>query len=202
MTNKICKTMKAEILKMQMADSKSSEISLEMLKEIGDMKILLSSSLVSEKSMEFTQIFPAGNQIRSFMKIVEKLSYLEIRFMNLLLDGHEAQRRLSQDLADCSSFSQMKEAGKNNANEFVSARLRFKDHLKIDMNIIQAQWEEIASEAAKHQLRETVAKIESLQENDGKAKELAMWSSWKEILEQFLQINWQQEIERFQMVEG
>ena len=84
----------------------------------------------------------------------------------------------------------------------MSARLRFRDHLKIDVMIIQAQWEEIASEAGKHQLREPVAKIESLQENDGKAKELAMWSSWKEMLEAFLQINWQQEIDRFQIVEG
>ena len=135
------------------------------------------------------------------MKVVEKLSYLEIRFMNLLLDAHEAQRRLCSDLADCCSFTQMKEAGKKIGNEFLSARLRFKDHVKIDMKIIQVQWQEIADGAAKDQIDNTLAKIESFSVEDGKASEMAMWSSWKEMLEAFLKIDWQQEIERFQIVE-
>ena len=58
--------------------------------------------------------------IWSQMKAIEKLSYLEIRFMNLRLDAHEARRRLSQQIDSCTDFNQMKQGAIQICEEFIS----------------------------------------------------------------------------------
>ena len=200
MTEKIMKKLELEMLKVREQQAAEKELQLQIFKEISEMKIFMADVMMKIGSQEFCMTLPGGNQVRSFMKVVEKLSYLEIRFMNLLLDSHEAKRKLGQDLEKAMSFTQMKTSGIQIADEFISARLRFKDHLKIDMKIILGQWKEIADGAAKEQILEADRQIDWLKKEDGKASEMQMWQSWREQIVQFQEIAWENEVTRFQMV--
>ena len=90
---------------------------VDTLKEIKDQKIIMAGVLSSQLSRDLSQTFPAGNLIRSQMEAVEKLSYLEIRFMSPLLDAHEARRKLSQHIDLRMDFREMKVQAKQICEE-------------------------------------------------------------------------------------
>ena len=156
--------------------------------------------MATQVSVDFGATFPAGNAIRSKMKAIEKLSYLEIRFMNLLLDAHEARRRLIQEIQESQNFKKMKEVAIQICDEFVSARVRFRDQVKIEMSQVQGAWKEIAKDAIDSVLADGEEEIIKLKKGDGKAKEMASWQKWLQEVRKMKEIKWDSEIDRFKMV--
>ena len=84
--------------------------------------------------------------------------------------------------------------------EFVSARIRFRDQIQLQMPTVQAAWEKIASDAADFAIEEAEHEIEELGTKDGKASEMQSWTKWLQELVKFKQIDWAGEIDRFKMV--
>ena len=70
------KMQELQSLKMQEMSKIESELLLEMVAQIRDLNILMGQVALKITSVEFGGCFPAGNQIRSFMKVVEKMSYV------------------------------------------------------------------------------------------------------------------------------
>ena len=68
--------------------------------------------------------------------------------MNLLLDAHEARRKLSQHIDLSTDFQEMMREADQICEELVSARLRFNDHIKVEMPFIQASWRDVADGSA------------------------------------------------------
>ena len=190
----------AKFLKMQANKIQDTKILMQILKEIKDEKVLIGGQLPMEISQDFCHTMPAGNAIRSKMKMVETLTYLELRFMNLLLDAHEAGRKMQQEIEVCSTIKEMTSCAKQIAEEFVSARIRFRDQLKIEMCQVRAAWEEIANGAADAVMASADAKIEELKKKDGKASEMESWQKWKDEVAKIKEIKWENEVDRFKMV--
>ena len=189
--------------KLRQMQGTDEALALEFLREIKDLKILTGQMCTKICSMEFGMTYPAGNQIRSFMKIVEKLGYAEVRLMLLTLDSNEAARRLHQELETSTDFKMAKEGGKKIAEEFISARLRFRDVPKVSMAKIKKDWEEIVSKVATRTLADCQKQIDEMTKNEKTtAQQIKGWQDWKEILQQFKKIDWHSEIERFQIVES
>ena len=166
------------------------------------MKILAGQIALKMTSMEFTSCYPAGNVVRTYMQIVEKLGYAEVRLMLLTLDSNEAGRRLHQELESATDFEMAKEGGKKIAEEFISARLRFRDVPKVSIQKIRKDWEEIVAKVAKRALEDCQKKMDEMTAKpDTSAQQMKGWQDWKEILEEFQKIDWHANIERFQIVE-
>ena len=134
------------------------------------------------------------------MKAVEKLSDLGIRFRNLLLNAHEARRKLSQQIEMCADFQQTKIQAKQICEEFVSARLRFKDHMKVEMACIQVSWKDMAYGSADDCIKSTEKTIQELQQLDGQEGEIAKRNSWIAEVKKVKDISWADEIDRFNIV--
>ena len=194
-------------MKMQMAENGNQQISnknLEMMHEIvhqlGDLKVLSGGSLVSSLSKEFGMTFPGGNVIRSFMKLVEKISYCEIRMMHLVLDGREAQRQVGQKLEGETDFKKMLASVVEIGEIYVSARIRFRDHIKIDMSQIKAQWQIIVEAAGKVQIATAEKQISEMNKSpDAKASHADCWKMNKESVEKIMKMDWESEIDRFKV---
>ena len=142
-----------------------------------------------------------GGLLRNSMKQVEKMAYLEIRMMLLTLDALKATRRLGQDLEAATDFEEMKHQGIKICNEFISARLRFRDVPKVSMTQIQADWEKVARDAAECNIDvadKELEKLNSLQSVD--PSQITAWTTWKEEINKLKQICWPNEIERFQVI--
>ena len=155
--------------------------------------------LSSQLSQDFSQTFPAGNLIRSQMKAVEKLSYLEIRFMNLLLDAHEARGKLSQHLDLCLDLPEMKIQAEQICEEFMSARLRFKDHLKVGIAWTQSSWNDVADGSADDCISMTEKTIQELQQLHAQEGEITKWTSWIAEVEAIKEVSWADEIDRLKI---
>jgi len=117
--------------KMQEISKNENELLMEMIKEIQDVKILAGQIALKMSGLEFSLTYPAGSQIRSQMKQVEKLGYIEIRMMLLTLDQWECRRRLEQEVQAQTDLKKLTSAAKKIAEEFISARYRFKDVPKV-----------------------------------------------------------------------
>ena len=107
------KRMKIGSKKVEISSTKMEMHFKELIQKIQEMKIMAGAQMCSQFSSEFTHTFPGGNVIRSFMKIVEKLSYIEIRMMHMLFDDREAQRQIAQILESQTDLKKMTEQVKH-----------------------------------------------------------------------------------------
>ena len=84
--------------------------------------------------------------------------------------------------------------------EFISARLRFKDHLQVEMSHIQAAWKQVADGSATDCIKIAEKIIEELLQENGSAVEVQKWRSWKEEVVKIPSVQWAQEIHRFKVL--
>ena len=120
--------------------------------------------------------------------------------MNLRLDAHEARRKLSQQIEMCTDFQQMKIQAKQICEELVSARLRFKDHVKVEMAWVQKSWKEVADGSADDRMKRTEKTSQKLQQLDGQEEEITTWTSWIGEVKMIEEISWADEIDRLNIV--
>ena len=123
--------------------------------------------------------------------------------MSLTIDDIEMLRQLSQALEVANEYEQMLKSGKRLANEFCSARLRFKDVPKVSIEQIRVAWEKIAQDAADANIATADSEVAKITSADAaiQPSQIQMWHAWKGELVRFKGIKWADQIERFQLVD-
>ena len=116
----------AKLRKMRaLQQGRSAELQIKHLQQVSELKILVGALLTSSKLQEFTATSAGGNIIRSFMRLSEKLAYIEARFMNVTMDEPDAMRQVLQSLNGSADFEQMVKSVSAVTELWVSARQRF-----------------------------------------------------------------------------
>ena len=113
--------------------------------ELGlELKFWLQQSWKLQDHLSFVHSCSGGNIVKLLMSLFDKLSYVELRLMFLVSSGREVGRQLKQVFEQFKTKDQLEAEVSNLADEFLSARRRFKDMKFEEMG---AAWDKIFKEA-------------------------------------------------------
>ena len=113
--------------------------------ELGfEIKFWLQQSWKLQDHLSFVHSCSGGNIVKILLSLFDKLSYVELRLMFLVSSGREVGRQLRQIFEQFKTPDQLKQEVMTLADEFLSARQRFKD---MKFEEIGPAWEKIFKEA-------------------------------------------------------
>ena len=133
------------------------------------------------------------------MKVVEKVSYVEARVMNLVLDEHEAIRHISQVLHTADSTEMMATQVEQIGELWVSARQRTKD---TPGERLVSDCKKIVKCAVEYEMQACEAKVAEFETTTQPPEELRKSVKYYKLciqsLNEILEIDWAQRIHRLE----
>ena len=169
------------------------EINEQIKHDMAKVSELLSFQMQSLKVIEFGINKAGGNKIRQGMKVVEKLSYLEMRMMNVTLDDPEVIRQIGQGLEGASDAEQMVEDIAKIGELWISARVRCQD---IAPKMLRAQWAKMVQEAVDTQIKTINGKLEEIKAKDGKIADMEYWEKQMSEIDKVSKKSWAEVLKR------
>jgi hypothetical protein len=113
--------------------------------ELGfEIKFWLQQSWKLQDHLSLVHSCSGGNIVKILLSLFDKLSYVELRLMFLVSSGREVGRQVRQICEQFKTADQLKQEISSLADEFLSARQRFKD---MKFEEIGPAWEKIFKEA-------------------------------------------------------